>query len=51
MLDFALKHQHWTMEDWIRVIWSDETKINRIGLDRRKYVWKVVGKPLQDKKV
>lgn len=50
-LDFALKHQHWTVEDWTRVIWSDETKINRIGSDGRKYVWKVAGQPLQDKEV
>ena len=32
-LAFALKHQHWTVEDWKRVIWSDETKINRLGSD------------------
>ena len=50
-LAFALKHQHWTVEDWTRVIWSDETKINRIGSDGRKYVWKVAGKSLQDKEV
>ena len=28
------------MEDWKRVIWSDGTKINRIGSDRQEYVWK-----------
>ena len=28
------------MEDWKRVIWSDGTKINRIGLDGQKYIWK-----------
>ena len=30
-MDFALKYKNWTMEDWTRVIWSYETKINRIG--------------------
>jgi hypothetical protein len=30
-LEFALYHQNWTIEDWKRVIWSDETRINRIG--------------------
>ena len=50
-LAFALKHQQWTVEDWTRVIWSDETKISRIGSDGRKYVWKVAGKALQDKEV
>ena len=27
-LGFAIKYQHWTVEDWKHVIWSDETKIN-----------------------
>src|SRR5438105_4192268 len=27
-LDFAKKYKNWTMNDWNRVIWSDETKIN-----------------------
>jgi len=39
------------VEDWTRVIWSDETKINRIGSDGRMYVWKKRGGPLQDKEV
>ena len=39
-LVFALKYQHWTVEDWKRVIWSDETRINRIGSDGQEYVWK-----------
>jgi hypothetical protein len=50
-LAFALKHKYWTVEDWTRVIWSDETKINRIGSDGRKYVWKLSGQPLQNKEV
>ncbi|KAI8086797.1 uncharacterized protein BX664DRAFT_387161 [Halteromyces radiatus] len=28
--------QHWTVEDWRRVIFSDETKINRLGSDGTK---------------
>ena len=35
-LDFALAHQEWTVEDWKKVVWSDETKINRLGSDGRK---------------
>ena len=27
-MDFALAHKDWTMEDWKRVVWSDETKTN-----------------------
>jgi hypothetical protein len=26
-LDFALRHQHWTLEDWKNVIFSDETSV------------------------
>ena len=45
-LAFALMYQHWTMRDWKRVFWSDETKINRVGLDGQEYVWKRKGKGL-----
>jgi hypothetical protein len=27
-LDFTIAHQDWTIEDWKKVFWSDETKIN-----------------------
>src|SRR5580692_1396246 len=38
-LQFALDHQNWTLEDWKRVIWSDETSIV-IGFRRGGYkVW------------
>ena len=47
-LEFALYHQNWTIEDWKRVIWSDETKINRIGSDGKQYVWKKKGNIRQD---
>jgi transposase len=50
-LDFAQSHQEWTLEDWKRVIWSDETKINRLGSDGRKWVWKEVGEALSDRLV
>ena len=42
-LDFAKRHQYWTVDDWKRVIWSDETKINRLGSDGRKWIWKKKG--------
>jgi hypothetical protein len=50
-LAFALKHQHWTVEDWKQVIWSDETKINRMGSDGQEYVWKKAGEPLGEREV
>jgi transposase len=42
-LDYAYAHKDWTVEDWRRVVWSDETKINRLGSDGRKWVWKRPG--------
>ena len=50
-LDFALAHQHWTVDDWKRVIWSDETKINRLGSDGRKWAWKKSGENLSERLV
>ena len=50
-LDFALAHKEWTVEDWKKVVWSDETKINRLGSDGRKWVWKKAGEGLSDRLV
>jgi len=50
-LEFALEHQHWTLDDWARVIWSDETKINRLGSDGRLWVWKRPGSALTEQHV
>ena len=41
--EFAEKYKDWTVEDWKQVIWSDETKVNRIGSDGCKWVWKKSG--------
>src|SRR5258708_30445705 len=40
-LDFTKSHQHWTAEDWKRVIWSDG----------RKWVWKKSGEGLSNRLV
>ena len=50
-LEFALEHQHWTLDDWSRVVWSDETKINRLGSDGRSWVWKKPGSELKEQHV
>jgi len=50
-LDFAIAHRDWSIEDWKRVIWSDETKINHLGSDERKWAWKKPGKGLNDRLV
>jgi transposase len=39
-LAWAKKHQYWTVHDWRRVIFSDETKINIWDSDGCKYYWK-----------
>jgi DDE superfamily endonuclease len=50
-LDFAYAHKDWTIEDWKRVIWSDETKINCLGSDGHKWAWKKAGEGLSNRLV
>ncbi|KAG1243063.1 hypothetical protein G6F68_015940 [Rhizopus microsporus] len=50
-LQFAKRYQHWTIEDWRRVIWSDETKVNRFNSDGRAWAWVRDGSSLQPKQV
>ena len=45
-LNYAHAHKDWTVEDWKRVVWSDETKINCLGSDGHKWVWKRLGEGL-----
>jgi hypothetical protein len=39
------------VEDWKRVVWSDETKVNRIGSDGLYWVWKQLGGRLTERQV
>src|SRR3979490_89439 len=48
---FAEAHLEWTVEDWKCVVWSDETKINCLGSDGRRWVYKKAGEPLNDRLV
>ena len=50
-LDIAIRHQHWTLEDWKKVVWSDEAKINHLRSDGRRLVWKKAGEGLSDRLV
>jgi transposase len=50
-LKFAKKYKWWTVEDWKRVVFSDETKINRLGSDGKQYTWIQEGKPVMDHNV
>ena len=38
-LEFARSHQYWTVEDWSRVVFSDESKINHFCLDGMTWYW------------
>ena len=38
-LRFARIHKEWTVEDWKRVVFSDETKINCFNSDGRTWCW------------
>jgi transposase len=50
-LKFAKAHQHWTVEDWRNVVFSDETKINRFNSDGRKWTWYREGSSLNSRRV
>lgn len=50
-LEFAKKYKNYTISDWARVVWSDETKINRFGSDGRQWTWKKPGEPIKDRHV
>lgn len=38
-LEWAKERKNWTVEDWNRVIFSDESKINRFNSDGRSWCW------------
>src|SRR6478735_1772961 len=47
-LSWCMAHKDWTQDDWRRVIWSDETKINRFNSDGRQWVWVRSNEELQN---
>ncbi|KAG0756420.1 hypothetical protein G6F24_011163 [Rhizopus arrhizus] len=46
-LEWALAHKYWTIDDWRKVIFSDESKINVWGSDGVEFYWSLPGSPLQ----
>ncbi|KAG1135725.1 hypothetical protein G6F38_012577 [Rhizopus arrhizus] len=46
-LEWALAHRYWTIDDWRKVIFSDESKINVWGSDGVEFYWGLPGSPLQ----
>lgn len=45
-LNWTKERKDWTMTDWNKVIWSDESKFNLFGSDGRVYVRRRVGEEL-----
>lgn len=50
-LKFAKKYKNWSVEDWNKVIWSDESKFMIFGSDGRQYCWKKPDEPIRDQHV
>jgi transposase len=50
-MEWAEAHKDYTVADWKRVVWTDETKINRLGSDGRAWVWKKAGEGLSRRTV
>src|SRR3954470_6979147 len=48
-MEFAVRHKDWTVDDWHKVVWSDETKINRLGSDGWEWCWKYRGESLSNR--
>ncbi|KAG0924102.1 hypothetical protein G6F57_018444 [Rhizopus arrhizus] len=45
-LEWALAHRYWTIDDWRKVIFSDESKINVWGSDGVEFSLESVWKPI-----
>lgn len=42
-LEWAREHQHWTLEQWKKVLWTDESKFEIFGSRRRMFVRRSAG--------
>jgi transposase len=47
-MGFCYRNKDYTPDDWKRHLFSDETKINRLGSDGKVWVWKKKGAALAD---
>jgi transposase len=47
-LIWAVQHQHWTVEQWKRVLWTDEKKFELFNTKRRTYCRKIKGEQFRD---
>lgn len=48
-LKFARDHKDWTVDQWKRILWSDESKNNLFGSDGRRFVRRPAGKRFDKK--
>ncbi|XP_033176637.1 uncharacterized protein LOC105680771 [Bombus impatiens] len=46
-LAFAKAHKHWTSEDWQMLLFSDESKFNRVSSDGIRHVRRRIGESLK----
>ncbi|GES85657.1 IS630 family transposase [Rhizophagus clarus] len=47
-LNFAKRFKNWTISNWSKVVWSDESKFQIFGLDEHQYCWKKLGELLKN---
>ena len=47
----ARVHAGWTLNDWKKVVWSDESKFNVFGSDGREYCWRRDGEAFRDQNI
>ncbi|ETN98299.1 transposase [Reticulomyxa filosa] len=50
-LIFAINYKNWTIEEWKKVLWSDESKVSVFDSNDRQYCWRKRGEPIQDSHV
>ena len=50
-LNFAYAYKDWNIEDWKKVVWFDETKINCLVSDGHKWMRKKAGEGLNNRLV
>jgi len=50
-LAWARNHSTWTIEDWRKVVWSDETKFTLANSEGKEYVWVKKQKALKENAV
>jgi transposase len=48
---WAKAHQHWSVEDWMAVMFTDESKFNLFGSDGRRWCWRKPGEEFDERYV